>query len=55
MDIDIEKNIIGTDLYGNRIIGKITGMANVFRIATVKIGDDRLDMTTISFDNIDKA
>ncbi|MFT8352882.1 hypothetical protein, partial [Clostridium saccharoperbutylacetonicum] len=46
------KEITGTDIYGNTIKGEITNISNTFRFVTVKTGEDRLDMTTVSFDNI---
>lgn len=54
MDIGIWKEIRGTDIYENSIKGQITGISNTFKIATVKTGEDRLDTTTISLDNINK-
>ena len=54
MHIYIGKEISGTDIYGKNIKGEITGISNTFRIATIRIGEDRLDTTTISFDYINK-
>lgn len=54
MDVSIGNKISGIDIYGKSIKGEITGISNAFRIATVKTGKDRLDITTVSFDDINK-
>ncbi|EKQ58228.1 MULTISPECIES: hypothetical protein [unclassified Clostridium] len=52
MDINVGKEISGIDIYGSKVKGEITGISNILRIVTVKTGEDRLDVTTVSLDNI---
>ena len=54
MDINLGKEITGTDIYGNSVNGEITNISNTFRFVTVKTGEDRLDTTTVSFDSINE-
>jgi hypothetical protein len=54
MDLNVGKEISGIDIYGNSIKGEITGVSNILRIVTVKIGEGRFDRTTVNFDNINK-
>lgn len=54
MDINIGKEISGTDIYGNSVTGEITNISNTFRFVTIKTGEDRLDTTTVNFDGINE-
>jgi hypothetical protein len=46
------KRVQGTDIWGKSFVGELVNVVNLAKVAIIKTGEDRLDVTAADLENI---
>lgn len=52
--INVGDIVTGKDLSGKEVVGEVKNVMNVFQIASIKIGKDRLDFANCNISDLKK-